>query len=176
MNRILIVEDDEVICSLLSDILKVYGEVTEAHNIIETQSSLTNKTFDLAIVDYYLGDTNGLEIVKLIQSQIGQIPIILISAYPTIDMLKDSLELKINSFLRKPIDYDDLTKKVESILICDSFYVFNEQRIIMMRSSLKVQIDSEEYDLTETQFKIMNFFLEQTDKSIEREKIVEILW
>jgi DNA-binding response OmpR family regulator len=176
MNKILLIEDDETICSILADILQKYGNIQKAHSFKDAQRLLDKHTFDLIIADYYLGDSNGLEVVKSIQASIGHIPIILISAFPTVDMLQEGIELKIYTFLRKPIDFDLLIEKVESLLLFDVHYSFNSLKITLMNSSFGMVINEEEIQLTEIQFKMMKYFLDHADKIVERDKMTSFIW
>ena len=176
MNKILVIEDDTNISGIMEDILSKYGLVHSAENDKEAKKLLDENTYDLIIADYFLGESNGLDIVKSIQLSAGHVSVILISAYPTIDMLADGIELKVFSFLRKPLNFDTLIEKVESLLLFDVHYKFNSHEIVLMTSSFGMKIDSEEIQLTEIQFKMMRYFLDHIEKIVEREKMTNYIW
>lgn len=176
MNKILLIEDDVTINGLMKEILQKYGEVHAAFSDKDALRLLGLYTFDLIIADYYLGDSNGLDIVKSIQGSIGHIPIILISAYPTVDMLAEGIDLKIYTFMKKPINFETLIEKVESLLLFDINYNFSNHQVKMMNSSFGMQINGEEIQLTEIQFKMMKYFLDHADKIVERDKMTSFIW
>lgn len=176
MNKILIIEDDSTIGSIIGDILGKYGVIHTATSKTQALQLLKQHTFNLVIADYFLGDSNGLEIAKEIHQDSGIIPIILISAYPTVDMLTEGIDLKVVSFLRKPINFDLLIEKVESLIYFDITYKFGAHKIVLKNSSLGIEIDGEETQLTEIQFKMMRYFLDHTDKVIDRDKMVSHIW
>ena len=138
MNKILIIEDDTTISSIISDILNNMGIIEVAHNYKKAIKLIKNNSFDLVITDYFLGDHNGLEIVKELQNESGEVPVILISAYPTVDILTDGIESKIVSFLRKPLNFDQLIAKVESILFFESKYTIGDKYIHIKNSNYNI--------------------------------------
>jgi len=66
--------------------------------------------------------------------------------------------------------------KVESLLIFDANYDFNGNKITLKSSSFVLNFNGEEIQLTEIQFKLMKYFLDNADKVVEREKITSTIW
>lgn len=175
MNRILIIEDNEAICDIIGDILTKYGKIHKAHNEERALELINKYDFKLIVLDYHLGDVQGLDLVKKTQKDIGHTPIILISAFPSVEMLQVGIDLKIMAFLKKPIDFDLLITKVESLFL-DINYNFAGLNITLINSNFKMFIEQEEIQLTEIQFKMMKYFLDNNEKTIEREKMTSYIW
>ncbi len=176
MNKILIVEDEKAILGMIADIIGKYGEIHVAKNPKEATKLISKNNFDLIITDYYLGNATGFDVVKAATQYLGHIPVILISAYPTVDMLSEGIEMKVLSFLRKPINFDQLTLKVESILNVEHKFSFGDRSIFLKNSSLSVGLDGEEIQLTEIQFKLFKMLIENLNKVCTREDIISCVW
>jgi CheY-like chemotaxis protein len=103
MNRILIVEDNDLNFYLIEEILSKY-DITlvrastgkEFYAIIEK-----TKSFNLVLMDLMLPDTDGIELSKYLINNNIQIPIVFISAYS--ERCDEIFELGIEYFLTKPI-------------------------------------------------------------------------
>lgn len=175
MNRILIIEDDETICDIIGDVLNKFGRIHKAHNKHEALELISKYDFKVIIVDYYLGEARGLDLITSSQKDMGHTPIILISAQPSVEMLEAAIEFKVMAFMKKPIDFDILIKKVESLFL-EVNYQFEGIRITLLNDNFKIFIDQEEIQLTEIQFKMMKYFLENHEKTIEREKMTSYIW
>ena len=176
MNKILVIEDDVNICGIIEDILSKYGKIHCAASKKEADRYLEENYYDLIIADYYLGDHNGLDIVQSINENEGHVPVILISAFPTVDMLQTGIDLQVLAFLRKPLNFELLIDKVESALLFDANYNFGQHKITLRNSSFGFICDGEETQLTEIQFKMMKYFLDNANKVMERDRMVTYIW
>jgi DNA-binding response OmpR family regulator len=176
MKKILIIEDDKTICDLLKDDLLKFGKIFIAYNTKDAFHLISENTIDLIITDYFLTETNGLDLIKSVYLSFGHIPTILISANPTVEMLTEGIELKVITFIKKPINLDFLISKVESILLFDTHYEIGDAKITMRNSDFSLLMDQEKIQLTEIQFKMMKYFLDNKDRTINREKMTSHIW
>ncbi len=103
MNRILIVEDDDINFLLIEEILSKFDiSLSRAANGREFYSILSKTTsFHLILMDLMLPDTDGIELSKYVINNKIQIPIVFISAYS--ERCDEIFELGIEYFLTKPI-------------------------------------------------------------------------
>jgi CheY-like chemotaxis protein len=103
MNRILIVEDNDLNFYLIEEILSKYDiTLVRAANGKEFYSIISKtKSFNLVLMDLMLPDTDGIELSKYLINNHIQIPIVFISAYS--ERCDEIFELGIEYFLTKPI-------------------------------------------------------------------------
>lgn len=78
-RRILCVDDQDDMCSLISTILADY-EVVPAHSKAEALRKATDGLFDLYLLDYYLPDGTGLELCLLIRDFDDSTPILFVTS------------------------------------------------------------------------------------------------
>lgn len=121
MARILSVEDDEHIQHLLGRALFQQGyEMHYAWNGQEGWEKVLAVDPDLVLLDLMLPVVNGLEMLQRMRAHrvVKDVPVIIVTAYgDEADMLKQALQaLGAARFLRKPIDFQELTRSVKAVL------------------------------------------------------------
>lgn len=116
LNTILIVEDEEIIRELLSDLLTENNfNVICAENYNDGLRLFENNMINLAIIDKKLPDKNGTELIKYIKYQNPDIPVILASG--SIEADESEIDLDIKYRLTKPYNFDELINLINFILI-----------------------------------------------------------
>ncbi len=131
--RILIVEDDTELGSLLKQYLERLGheKVVYTSRGQEALRYLKNMPFDCAFVDLQLPDINGLNILKKLKSLDPSVPVIMMSGFPTLERSIEALRLGASDFLTKPFAFQDLVVSLERAL--------REREILLENVSLKLE-------------------------------------
>jgi DNA-binding response OmpR family regulator len=115
VGKILIVDDETTYSYALCEILRADGFETDwASGAKQALESLQHSTPDLLLVDIVLPDMNGLALIRLIreQTELAQIPIIVISARTMQDDRTQSILAGANAFLSKPFSRDQLHEAI----------------------------------------------------------------
>lgn len=121
MPCVLIVDDDQVNCTLIKHILQRAGlDVIFAHNGDDGMTA-ASRGVDLAIVDVYLpqcSGSNGIELVRQLRENpaTADMPIISLTAAPTPQLEKDALQAGSDMFMTKPFNPEELTGVVRRLL------------------------------------------------------------
>jgi len=117
MSKILVLDDVADAGNLIKRILEkkghkvyVFTEEEDALNCVESSE------IDLVILDLKLKKMNGIEVLKEIKKIKPSIKAIMLTGYPTIETARDSIKLGASEYCVKPIDKDELEKKVENVL------------------------------------------------------------
>ncbi|MDB5806967.1 MAG: hypothetical protein JWN73_4289 [Betaproteobacteria bacterium] len=119
MTRILVVDDDEAICSWLQALLRVDGyEVTAVGSGEEMFEELKNEVPELLLVDLLLPGVNGMEILQRLRGEpaTGNLPVILITSLDPKRYLRVGMELGADDFLVKPLAGPDVLTAVRTRL------------------------------------------------------------
>ena len=107
--RILIVDDNEMMVKTLQDILRLKGYQTEpAYSGLEALRKVENGAFDCVLSDIKMPDLNGVDLYRAIKVQQPGLPVILMTAYTTDKLIKESLAEGVVSVLTKPLDLNQL--------------------------------------------------------------------
>jgi response regulator RpfG family c-di-GMP phosphodiesterase len=117
-QSILVVDDDIATRSLVVDAISQSGNyaVIEACDGVEGLEELEKKRFDLVICDVMMPGMNGMELLDRVREINPTTHVILITAYPTIDLTVSAMKTGAVDFLAKPFDIDDLLYKVDVYL------------------------------------------------------------
>ncbi len=115
--KILLVEDDESLGYVLSEYLKINSfDIRWSKSAAEAISILNKETFDLAILDVTLPDTDGFSLAKQIKTHFPRLPFLFLTARSMkIDVLKGFASGAVD-YLKKPIDEDELVARINAIL------------------------------------------------------------
>jgi CheY-like chemotaxis protein len=125
MKRILVVDDDLLVCSAIRAWLEREDfEVVIADGGESGLSTLDRSTFDLMIVDIFMPHMRGFESVRLFHERAPMVPLIAISGYvfaeqrkPAPDFLSMALGLGATRCLRKPFTPSTLLTVIEVCLL-----------------------------------------------------------
>ena len=113
-NRILIVDDEEEICSVLARRLakEGYSPVT-ANNGREALNHFYKESFSLIISDIKMAEMNGMELLKNVRAVNPNIMVIMMTAFPEIDRVVEAMRLGACDFILKPFDLDQVVLSVK---------------------------------------------------------------
>ncbi|MBR1210653.1 response regulator [Bradyrhizobium sp. JYMT SZCCT0180] len=110
MTRVLVVDDDPMVCMAIEIYLERHGfEVTIADGGEAGLRALEDSSFDLMIVDIFMPHMRGFESIRIFHERAPAIPLVAMSGYafanldaPAPDFLRMALELGAACCLRKP--------------------------------------------------------------------------
>ena len=117
-NRILVIDDDEDQRDLVRAVLEVEGfEVLEASGGYAALEMVRKNIPDMAIVDIFMPDMDGLETITQLRLRTSDMKIIAMSGcglFQHSDYLSHAKEFGANAGITKPFRIDDLVKLVKS--------------------------------------------------------------
>ncbi|HSP87903.1 MAG TPA: sigma-54 dependent transcriptional regulator [Ignavibacteriaceae bacterium] len=107
--KILLIDDDELVCTSLKKILIKFGyEVEICTKGEEAFEKVKEIEPDIILLDIYLTTHNGLDLLKSFQKNFPQIPIIMITGYSDVKIAVSAIKSGAFDFMLKPIDLDQL--------------------------------------------------------------------
>ena len=108
-NVVLIADDDDSLRHILAATLEKSGYTTfKARNGVETLARVKETSVDVILLDIWLGDANGLELIEDIQQHNATASIIIITAHGTTQTAIDAAKQRAYGYLTKPIDQQQL--------------------------------------------------------------------
>lgn len=108
-NTILIIDDDRAILKVMQMNLEQEGfTVFTADNGKDSLCILQEKYIDVVLLDHQMPDTSGLELLKIIKGKYTDLPVIMVTAYGTIEMAVGAMKSGAFHYLTKPINYDEM--------------------------------------------------------------------
>ena len=115
--RILIVDDDDVSCRLFTEILAGEGhDVRQAHSGEQALECLRREAYDLLLVDVRMPGITGLDVTRTVRREQPQLPIIVMTAFGSIETAVDAIHEGAFDYVSKPMNLDELKKIVARAL------------------------------------------------------------
>ena len=117
MNRILLVDDEANLRRLVCLLLTEEGHsVGEAGSLADAKVSLDRDIPDLVITDQKLGDGEGLDVLECVHRADETIPVLMLSAYASVELAVQAMRLGAFDVISKPFDLPAIISKVELLL------------------------------------------------------------
>jgi DNA-binding NtrC family response regulator len=103
-EQILVVDDEPNMLRLLRTILmdKTGYEVTTTNNPLEVSKLLQEKPFDLVVSDLKMPLVDGMDLIDIIKKIDAKLPIIIITAYGTLETAEEAVQKGAYDFITKP--------------------------------------------------------------------------
>jgi two-component system phosphate regulon response regulator PhoB len=166
---ILVVEDDrdirELVCqSLEQNDFRTVG----CRDLQEAKQSLAELNPDCLVVDWMLPDGSGVELIRWMrrQDQYQQIPVLMSGAddYLTKPMSLRELNARVKALLRRPAAYQE---EIDLVQVGP---------ISMNPRTHEVSVSEVPVELTKTEFRLLQLFMENPKKVFTREQILDAVW
>jgi len=178
-KHILVIDDDEKLCQLLSDYLSRYDyKVVTKTKPTEGLRFIENKPVDLIILDVMLPEMDGFEVLKNLRKH-QQIPVIMLTARgDTMDKIV-GLELGADDYLPKPFEPRELLARMQSILR-RSEQLSSTEPLHWISDHLEVDghkrtanLNGQYLALTTMEFEILLLLIRNPSRVISRDDIME---
>ncbi|AYJ81122.1 DNA-binding response regulator [Aliarcobacter cryaerophilus ATCC 43158] len=172
-KKILLVEDDLQMQSLIVDYLKDYGFIVTAFDNPKDvlEDFKTNNDYSIIILDLMLPFMDGFDLFNKLK-EIKNIPIIISTARGDIGNKIHGFELGADDYLAKPYEPRELVLRIESILKRNSNKSFKVGDFTIDKDNRAVLIDDYAIDFTKIEFEIFIYLVENKNKISSREQIL----
>jgi two-component system response regulator HydG len=138
--KVLVVDDDSAHRTMLRTLISGWGyAVSEADDGAAAIESVKAASFDLVLMDVRMVKVSGLEALEKIKSYNPAIPVIIMTAYSSVETAVEALKQGAHDYLTKPLDFDKLRLTLERAM--EHIRLKEENR--MLRESLGRQFDSQ---------------------------------
>ncbi|RBP64399.1 winged helix family two component transcriptional regulator [Alkalibaculum bacchi] len=183
MKRILIIEDDQSISELQKDYLEMSGyEVICSFDGDTGLHYIKNDQFDLIILDLMLPGKDGFEILKEVADS-KEIPILIVSAKSEEVYKIKGLNLGADDYITKPFGMGELVARVNSHLKTYEKFKHSPQKkqikvgaLSIDKEDHRVFMDGHEVFLTQKEFELLLFFMENPNRVYSKEELFEKVW
>jgi DNA-binding NtrC family response regulator len=135
-QRILVIDNEEGICRMVEAVLADAGyQVTTCTRSLEAMGKFLPDRWDLVITDVKMPGMNGLEVLQKVKEQVPSLPVVMITAYATVEMSIQALRRGAYDMLTKPFEPEELLYRVKNAL--------QQTRLIEENRSLREELDGE---------------------------------
>jgi len=180
VQKILIVEDDDLIAELVVRVLsrQDYSVDVASDGTVGYRMACDN-SYDLLILDIMLPNKNGLEICRDIRSKNDKTPILFLSARNSETSKVQGLDMGADDYLVKPFGYKELIARTNALL---------RRPLQSYSSSLKigdlelnsngssVTYNGHDLMLRKKEFELLQYLMQRPDKIISKKELLNNIW
>ena len=194
-QRILIVDDEEDICMILSYSLQKAGYKTLiAHSAEEAlenyELSIKNHEIDLILLDIMMGEISGLEMAEKLKSENHIPPIIFLTALSDEDTVLQGFKLGAGDYISKPFRIAEVLARVAAVLrrsailktaVQSSSEVQNSstivfEGIVVNKADMSLKVDGEAVVMTRKEIELLCYLLTHRGQILSREHLLKNVW
>lgn len=180
MDKILIIDDDEELCELVSEYLSVEGfEVASVNDGESGLASALSGEYAMAILDVMLPKMNGFDVLRALRTE-SKLPVIMLTARGD-DMERIvGLEIGADDYLPKPFNPRELAARLRAILRrsvvedgeeSDDKIEIDDVRIVA--SARTATLADEDLNLTSIEFELLRALMKEAGKVVKKEDLSE---
>ena len=181
MSKILLLEDDlSLVNGLTFAFQKERYDLDIARTISEADSLLSERKYDLLILDVSLPDGSGFEICKKVR-QTSKVPIIFLTASDEEINIIMGLDMGGDDYITKPFKFGVLMSRINALL--RRVKNFGGEETELSSNGIKVLLlkgqvfqNGNLLDLTAGEYKLLCLFMQNPGVVLPKEKILEKLW
>ena len=200
-QRILIVDDEEDICMILSYSLQKAGYDTlvahsaeEALELLQSPIANTPSPIDLILLDIMMGEMSGLEManhLRLDNVQSDNLPpIIFLTALSDEETVLQGFKLGADDYISKPFRIAEVLARVAAVLrrsatpkamVQDSSEVQNSstivfEGIVVNKADMSLKVDGEAVVMTRKEIELLCYLLTHRGQILSREHLLQNVW
>lgn len=178
--RVLVVEDDEMMASLVSKALREEGEtvVLERDGFAAVETALSH-VFDVIVLDVMLPGLDGFGVVHRLRQRNCNTPILMLTARDTNRDLIHGLNLGADDYVTKPFDLDVFFARLRAVARRGSAplnLVISVSDVSLNTTTREVKRGTRSIELTKTEYNLLELLMRNAGRIVQREQIIEAVW
>ena len=182
-ERILIIEDETAIRSILSELLADAGySIETAGDGLEGITKFREKPFDLILLDIMMPKIDGYTVCEMIRRD-SNVPVIMLTALDEEEAQIRAFELKADDYITKPFSVKLVLMRVEAVLrrakerkSQEAAATLSYENIRMNRESHSVSVGGNPVSLTHTEYGLLELFMLYPGRVFTRDNLLNQVW
>lgn len=182
-TRILLVDDEPRIADTLRFGLKENGyDVSVAYDGKIGYRLFQTGNFDLLVLDINLPGMNGYELCKAVRRENPHIPIIMLTAFSTLDDKIEGYDAGADDYIVKPFEFRELTMKIRVLLrrstdpLLPVGNLLRAGDLVMNLDTKEVKRNGTSINLTSKEFQLLEYLLRNKNRVVSRADIAINVW
>ena len=175
MMKILLLEDDQILCASLKEFLELEGYTVDvAHRGPEVFDLTFDETYDLYILDINVPEVDGFDVLSSLKDSGDETPAIYITALTDINSISKGFEIGADDYIKKPFDPEELVIRIKRKYHKeDSLLRLND--IVYNPTTKVLQKDGQTIGLGEVQQNIFHTLMVEQNKIVDSYTLMDFL-
>lgn len=180
--KILIVEDEIALADSIGDNLRSKGyDVVCAYDGSKGFDYITDKKFDLILLDLMLPRISGLEILERMRKAKNNTPVIILTALDSVEDKVAGLDCGANDYMTKPFSTEELLARIrvyerKNSNTSPKSDIIRYKNTRLDISTFEVYTEKESIRLSAMELKILKYFMERPKKVIPKSELYAAIW
>ncbi len=182
-DKILIVDDDKNICEILEFNLKSEGfEVISVHSAEEALKVLPGD-FSIILLDVMMGGMSGYKMAEKLRTMAVNVPIIFLTAKDTENDMLTGFSVGGDDYIPKPFSVKEVIARTKAVIKRYRMSADDKKErkiefegLVIDQDVKEVIINGTSISLTKTEFEILVLLVENTDRILSRQDIIDVVW
>lgn len=179
MKRILMVEDESSIYEFVKLELEYEGyQVCVKEDGREGLQEALYNDYDLVILDVMLPSINGFEICRRLKKE-KNTPVIMLSAKDSVMDKVNGLQIGADDYISKPFAIEELLARIEVVfrrIDNASEIIVRFKDLVINKQSRVVKQGDNEINLTNKEYELLQILIDNKDKVVTRDEMLENIW
>jgi len=182
--HILVVDDDQAVRDSLARSLLYSGyEVTTASDGVDALAQLSSGRPDAVIMDVMMPRLDGLETTRALRASGNDVPILVLTARDAVGDRVDGLDAGADDYMAKPFSFDELQARLRALTRRARPASEDEAAEVLTFADLSLDLQTREVlranrriSLTRTEFALLQTFLENPRRVLDRSWLLNEVW
>jgi len=179
--RILVIEDDKELCSILEYQLKKEGmEVDFCYDGEDALFYGTKQIYDIIMLDRMLPGMDGLTILKKIRTEKITTPVIMVTAMDNLIYRIEGLDTGADDYLTKPFEIEELLARIRALarrpVRIENTYELHFSDFCLNGGKMQLIRESESCGLSKRESDLLAFFIKNKGQILTREMLLTRVW
>ena len=183
-QQILLIEDDSALGRGVAVALTEPGRIVAlARDLQQARQRWEQQSFDLVVLDLNLPDGNGLDFLRWLRQR-SEVPVLILTANDLESDEVAGLTLGADDYVTKPFSPAELTARVDALLrragdaplVSAAVGEISQPPFLLNMTDRVVEKNGKRLKLTQLEYQIMKLFMENPDKALTREEILDTVW
>lgn len=186
-KKILVVDDEETLCDVLSFNLETEGYEVSA--VYSAEEALTHNLsdYDLVLLDIMMGEISGIQLARIIKGNpaTASVPIIFCTAKDTEEDMIKGLDLGADDYIMKPYSLKAVLARIRTVLRRTASHMPAGQEandevayrgLVLSRRNRTCRVDGTEVKMPKKEFEILLKLLSNVGQVFSREDLLKEIW
>ena len=178
--RVLLVEDDELLGDGARAGLIQYGYAVDwLKDGVSADHALKSERFDVVVLDLGLPQMSGLDLLKLLRYRQNKVPVLILTAWDSIQDRIKGLDAGADDYLVKPFDLDELCARLRALQrrVTDrADPTIRHNGIVLDPAAHSVTFNNEPMPLPRREFALLQKLLENQGRALSREALNQSIY
>jgi DNA-binding response OmpR family regulator len=176
--KILLLEDDLLFGETLTDLLEDEGyEVFHYTNGQEVLDATYEQKFHLYILDINVPLLNGIDVLRALRDANDETPAIFLTSHKDSEMVKKGFGSGCDDYITKPFSNEELLLRIQARLRRGILEESLEVGSLVLDTKYKrVVCKGQELDLSKKEFELLMLLMQNANKAVPKEMMIEQLW